>query len=85
MYKKDCIQIFCAQLYTLIWFVLSGYTLLHCAAAWGQLNTLKTLIELEVDIYATTFRDENAREIANRYKQTECVEFLDWAGNINNC
>ncbi|KAK9403851.1 ankyrin repeat domain-containing protein 45 [Crotalus adamanteus] len=56
-----------------------GYTLLHCAAAWGQLNTLKTLIELEADIYATTFRDENAREIANRYKQTECVEFLDWA------
>ncbi|KAL7984742.1 hypothetical protein Chor_003312, partial [Crotalus horridus] len=55
------------------------YTLLHCAAAWGQLNTLKTLIELEADIYATTFRDENAREIANRYKQTECVEFLDWA------
>ncbi|XP_070602894.1 ankyrin repeat domain-containing protein 45 [Erythrolamprus reginae] len=56
-----------------------GYTLLHCAAAWGQLNTLKTLVELEVDIYATTFRGENAREIANRYKQAECVEYLDWA------
>ncbi|KAM6456882.1 ankyrin repeat domain-containing protein 45 isoform 1-T1 [Liasis olivaceus] len=56
-----------------------GYTLLHCAAAWGQLDTLKTLVELEADIYATTFRGEKAREIANRYKQTECVEFLDWA------
>ncbi|XP_058034303.1 ankyrin repeat domain-containing protein 45 isoform X1 [Ahaetulla prasina] len=56
-----------------------GYTLLHSAAAWGQLNTLKSLVELEADIYATTFRGENAREIANRYKQTECVEFLDWA------
>ncbi|XP_026524948.1 ankyrin repeat domain-containing protein 45 isoform X2 [Notechis scutatus] len=56
-----------------------GYTLLHCAAAWGQLNTLKTLVELEADIYATTFRGENARDIANRYKQTECAEFLDWA------
>lgn len=68
----------------MIWFVLSGYTLLHCAAAWGQLNTLKSLVELEADIYAITFRGENAREIANRYKQTECAEFLDWAGNINN-
>ncbi|KAM6456884.1 ankyrin repeat domain-containing protein 45 isoform 3-T3 [Liasis olivaceus] len=58
---------------------LRGYTLLHCAAAWGQLDTLKTLVELEADIYATTFRGEKAREIANRYKQTECVEFLDWA------
>uniref|UniRef100_A0ACB8F2Z8 Ankyrin repeat domain-containing protein 45 n=1 Tax=Sphaerodactylus townsendi TaxID=933632 RepID=A0ACB8F2Z8_9SAUR len=58
-----------------------GYTLLHCAAAWGQLETLKTLIELEADIYATTFQGEKARDIANRYEQTECVEFLDWAAS----
>ncbi|XP_066481095.1 ankyrin repeat domain-containing protein 45 [Tiliqua scincoides] len=56
-----------------------GYTLLHCAAAWGQLETLKTLVELEADIYATTFRGEKARDIAFRYEQTECIEFLDWA------
>ncbi|XP_054837428.1 ankyrin repeat domain-containing protein 45 isoform X2 [Eublepharis macularius] len=56
-----------------------GYTLLHCAAAWGQLETLKTLVELEADIYATTFRGEKARDIAYRYEQAECVEFLDWA------
>ncbi|XP_062990039.1 ankyrin repeat domain-containing protein 45 [Elgaria multicarinata webbii] len=56
-----------------------GYTLLHCAAAWGQLEILKTLVELEADIYATTFRGEKARDIAHRYEQTECVDFLDWA------
>ncbi|XP_062833827.1 ankyrin repeat domain-containing protein 45 isoform X3 [Anolis carolinensis] len=56
-----------------------GYTLLHCAAAWGQLETLKTLIDLEADIYATTFRGEKARDIACRYEKMECVEFLDWA------
>ncbi|XP_034634770.1 ankyrin repeat domain-containing protein 45 [Trachemys scripta elegans] len=56
-----------------------GYTLLHCAAAWGQLETLKTLVELEADILATNFRGEKARDIANRYAQTDCIEFLDWA------
>ncbi|XP_047608481.1 ankyrin repeat domain-containing protein 45 [Phacochoerus africanus] len=56
-----------------------GYTLLHCAAAWGRLETLKTLVELDVDIEALNFREEKARDVAARYSQTECVEFLDWA------
>lgn len=56
-----------------------GYTLLHCAAAWGRLETLKALVELDVDIEALNFREEKARDVAARYSQTECVEFLDWA------
>uniref|UniRef100_A0A8C5LDZ2 Ankyrin repeat domain 45 n=1 Tax=Jaculus jaculus TaxID=51337 RepID=A0A8C5LDZ2_JACJA len=56
-----------------------GYTLLHCAAAWGRLETLKALVELDVDIEALNFRQEKARDVAARYSQTECVEFLDWA------
>uniref|UniRef100_A0A5F9D8V8 Uncharacterized protein n=1 Tax=Oryctolagus cuniculus TaxID=9986 RepID=A0A5F9D8V8_RABIT len=56
-----------------------GYTLLHCAAAWGCLETLKALVELDVDIEALNFREEKARDVAARYSQTECVEFLDWA------
>ncbi|XP_067388633.1 ankyrin repeat domain-containing protein 45 [Emydura macquarii macquarii] len=56
-----------------------GYTLLHCAAAWGHLDTLKTLVELEADILATTYQGEKARDIAYRYAQTDCVEFLEWA------
>ncbi|XP_016044629.1 ankyrin repeat domain-containing protein 45 isoform X2 [Erinaceus europaeus] len=56
-----------------------GYTLLHCAAAWGRLETLKTLVELDVDIEALNFREERARDVAARYSQTECVAFLDWA------
>ncbi|XP_048968229.1 ankyrin repeat domain-containing protein 45 isoform X2 [Canis lupus dingo] len=55
------------------------YTLLHCAAAWGRLETLKALVELDVDIEALNFREERARDVAARYSQTECVEFLDWA------
>ncbi|KFO28490.1 Sodium/hydrogen exchanger 11 [Fukomys damarensis] len=56
-----------------------GYSLLHCAAAWGRLETLKALVELDVDIEALNFREEKARDVAARYSQTECVEFLDWA------
>ncbi|XP_058166128.1 ankyrin repeat domain-containing protein 45 [Dasypus novemcinctus] len=56
-----------------------GYTLLHCAAAWGRLETLKALVDLDVDIEALNFRKERARDVAARYSQTECVEFLDWA------
>ncbi|XP_008849193.1 ankyrin repeat domain-containing protein 45 isoform X2 [Nannospalax galili] len=56
-----------------------GYTLLHCAAAWGRLETLKALVELDVDIEALNFREEKARDVAARYSQTECVQFLDWA------
>ncbi|XP_048213588.1 ankyrin repeat domain-containing protein 45 isoform X2 [Perognathus longimembris pacificus] len=56
-----------------------GYTLLHCAAAWGRLETLKALVELDVDIDALNFREEKARDVAARYNQTECVEFLDCA------
>ncbi|XP_010982839.3 ankyrin repeat domain-containing protein 45 [Camelus dromedarius] len=56
-----------------------GYTLLHCAAAWGRLETLKVLVELGVDIEALNFREERARDVAARYSQTECVEFLNWA------
>ncbi|KYO24341.1 ankyrin repeat domain-containing protein 45 isoform A [Alligator mississippiensis] len=58
---------------------LKGYTLLHCTAAWGQLETLKILVELGADIVATTFRGEKARDIACRYGQAECVDFLDWS------
>lgn len=61
-------------------FSLLGYTLLHCAAAWGRLETLKALVELDVDIEALNFREEKARDVAARYSQTECVEFLDRAG-----
>ncbi|KAK7817914.1 hypothetical protein U0070_005557 [Myodes glareolus] len=49
------------------------------ARAWGRLETLKALVELDVDIEALNFRGEKARDVAARYSQTECVHFLDWA------
>jgi hypothetical protein len=41
---------------------------------------LKALVELDVDIEALNFRGEKARDVAARYSQVECVNFLDWAG-----
>lgn len=58
-----------------------GYTLLHCAAAWGRLETLKVLVELDADIEARNYWEESARDVAARYSQAECVEFLERAGN----
>lgn len=61
-------------------FTWPGYTLLHCAAAWGRLETLKALVELDADIEAQNYWQETPRDVADRYSQTECMEFLDWAG-----
>ncbi|GCB67741.1 hypothetical protein scyTo_0005194, partial [Scyliorhinus torazame] len=56
-----------------------GYTPLHCAAAWGKLESLKTLVDLGANVQETNFRGEKARDIANRYSKRDCIEFLDWA------
>ncbi|XP_067846901.1 ankyrin repeat domain-containing protein 45 [Heptranchias perlo] len=56
-----------------------GYTPLHCGAAWGKLDSLKTLVELGASVQESSFRNEKARDIANRYSKTDCTEFLDWA------
>ncbi|OCT85210.1 ankyrin repeat domain-containing protein 45 [Xenopus laevis] len=56
-----------------------GYSPLHCAAAWGQLDILKTLVEMGADTKACNFCNEKAYEIAIRYNKTECTDFLAWA------
>lgn len=62
--------------------LVAGYTALHYAAAWGRIQCLKTLVELAADQQMRTAHGERAREIAERYGQTECVDFLDWAGEF---
>uniref|UniRef100_A0A673J3S7 Ankyrin repeat domain 45 n=1 Tax=Sinocyclocheilus rhinocerous TaxID=307959 RepID=A0A673J3S7_9TELE len=49
--------------------VRNGYSPLHDSAMWGQLDTLKTLVEL------------NAVDVApaRRYKKLDCAEYLAWA------
>lgn len=57
-----------------------GYTALHHAAAWGKVSLLKVLVDALADLQLKTAHGERARETALRYSQTECVDFLDWAG-----
>ncbi|KAJ1173202.1 hypothetical protein NDU88_005042 [Pleurodeles waltl] len=54
-----------------------GYSPIHCAAAWGQLDTLSTMVELGADIVANNFRGEKARDVALRYRKTDCADFLE--------
>ncbi|XP_014046122.2 ankyrin repeat domain-containing protein 45 [Salmo salar] len=56
-----------------------GYSPLHCAALWGQLETVKTLVELGADMQAKNFRRERAMEVASRYSKMDCAEYLTWA------
>lgn len=56
-----------------------GYQALHHAAAWGRVECLKVLVDGGAGLHNKTIYDETARDIALRYKQTECVDFLDWA------
>ncbi|KAG1934766.1 ankyrin repeat domain-containing protein [Pimephales promelas] len=61
-------------------FTARGYSPLHCSALWGQLDTLKTLVELNADFQATNFRGEKAVDVAGRYDKLDCAEYLAWAG-----
>uniref|UniRef100_A0A5F8GMS0 Ankyrin repeat domain 45 n=1 Tax=Monodelphis domestica TaxID=13616 RepID=A0A5F8GMS0_MONDO len=56
-----------------------GYTLLHIAAAWGRLDTVKMLVEQEVELDVLNFLNETPRDIALRFSQMECVCYLDVA------
>lgn len=47
---------------------------------WGQLDTLKTLVELNADFQAVNFRGEKAVDVARRYDKLDCAEYLAWAG-----
>ncbi|XP_056092428.1 ankyrin repeat domain-containing protein 45 [Rhinichthys klamathensis goyatoka] len=60
-------------------FTARGYSPLHCSGMWGQLDTLKTLVELNADFQATNFRGEKAVDVARRYDKLDCAEFLAWA------
>ena len=56
---------------------------MHFAAAWGKIDCLKVLVENQCNIQLKTKEGERAREIASRYDQSECVDYLDWAGTYS--
>ena len=61
-------------------FLLLGYSALHCASCWGQIECLKVLVENSGNLHQKNCHGESPRDTAARYQQSECVDFLDWAG-----
>lgn len=54
---------------------------MHYAAAWGKINAVKALVESGANVHTKTSNtNERAKDVASRYVQLECVDFLDWAG-----
>ena len=62
-----------------------GYTALHVAAAWGQLNAVRSLISGGSDHSLKNQYNETARDMASRYGKLECVVYLDRSGITLNC
>ena len=60
--------------------VLVGLTSLHLAAAWGQLTALKALVLAGANPTLKNVYRESAREVAARYKKTDCASYLETAG-----
>lgn len=50
------------------------------AAAWGQLNAVKSLISGGADHSLRNQYNETARDMASRYGKLECVFYLDKSG-----
>ena len=73
----------CVQFYNLVLGFNLGYTALHVAAAWGQLNAVKALIAGGSDHSLKNQNNETARDMAQRYGKLECVVYLDRSGKYH--
>ncbi|UJR29997.1 hypothetical protein I4U23_017544 [Adineta vaga] len=56
----------------------AGYSCLHLACAWNQLETIKSIIAVGGDIDQETVNGEKPIDIARRYHHNELVEYLEW-------
>jgi len=50
------------------------------AAAWNRVESVKVLIESGADCDIKNSYNETARDVAARYKNRSCVNYLDSAG-----
>ena len=56
---------------------------MHLASAWGKIETLKLLVRQGADLALATANKELAHDIALRYNNNECADFLEWAGKYS--
>lgn len=55
------------------------------AAAWGQLDAVRSLISGGSDHSLKNQYNETARDMASRYGKLECVVYLDRSGITSYC
>jgi len=60
-----------------------GYSPLHLACAWNQLEVVRNLIINGADIQLKTLHGEKPIDIAKRYQFEQIVEYLEWIGKEN--
>jgi ankyrin repeat protein len=64
--------------------LFQGYTAAHFAAAWGQVESLRALIENGANVQLKNSYNETARDIAQRYSKYSCIEYIDWSGEMTD-
>jgi len=57
-----------------------GYSCLHLACVWNQLEVVKCIIAGGGDIDQKTINGEKPIDIAKRYQHHDLVEYLQWIG-----
>lgn len=58
----------------------TGYSALHLATIWGQLDCVKTLVGAGADHRLATRSQETSLQLALRYGNTACADYLSTVG-----
>lgn len=53
---------------------------MHFAACWGHRSCLEILVQNGAKVDSRTKYGETARQLSLRYKHSDCIDFIDWAG-----
>lgn len=60
-----------------------GYSSLHLACVWNQIESVKHIIASGGDIELKTAHGEKPIDIARRYGHDQLVDYLQWIGKIS--
>lgn len=70
------------SIYKYLFFFRIGYSCLHLACVWNQLDAVKNIIATGGDIDQKTINGERPIDIAKRYQHNELIEYLQWIGKF---
>lgn len=79
MGKKTCRRKTFVDVFSFLLF-LRGYSSLHLACVWNQIECVKHIIATGGDIELETVHGEKPVDIARRYHHDQLVDYLQWIG-----